>query len=176
MYLNPRQVGWTLKEWWRLLKNYYLKGLCRNPATSCAISKLATTVKERIYPRERINEWKITPKRISGCCEILLILRSSRRSSKTSKSIAYLRIKTKRLQEKRQASERILERLSQEYQAYEAEISDRMIEMSEDENKSSRSSYTLVLPTQTESEEERPKINLLDIFQKSLCLPLCLPP
>ena len=49
--------------------------------------------------------------------------RSSGRSNKTNKSISNFRMITKRVK-KRQVMERTLERLSQEYMAYEADISD----------------------------------------------------
>ena len=65
------------------------------------------------------------------------------------------------MQEKRQAIERDIENLSQEYQAFEAEISDTMSQMSEDENKSRSSTKTREISTQTESEEERSPDHLI---------------
>ena len=48
-----------------------------------------------------------------------------------------------------------------EYQAFEAEISDTMSQMSEDENKSRSSTKTREISTQTESEEERSPDHLI---------------
>ena len=84
-----------------------------------------------------------------------------RKNLKTSKSLSYYLKKAKRVQEKRQAIERAIENLSQEYQAFEAEISDTMSQMSEDENKSRSSTKTREISTQTESEEERSPDHLI---------------